>query len=228
MHQSIDKNKKILIYLIFLIILSTTSNKSLENKKNYSVKINKIIVSGLSNDNNFQITEKLNNLLFRNIFFIDKNYINTIISEYNLIEKYSVKKIYPKQVNIKIEKTKYIAEIKGSSQFLIGSNGKLISNEYTDMSLPLFFGKFNSKKFLKFKISIEKSEFKFEDFKSIFFYFSNRWDVQTIDGILIRLPKEDLAEALSIAHKIIKDDKFKGNRVIDLRISNHVIMKNEK
>jgi len=45
---------------------------------------------------------------------------------------------------------------------------------------------------------------------------------------LIKLPKEHLAEALSIAHKIIKDDQFKGNRVIDLRISNHVIMKNEK
>ena len=61
-----------------------------------------------------------------------------------------------------------------------------------------------------------------------FFYFSNRWDVQTIDGILIKLPKKNLVEALSIAHKIIKDDQFRYNQVIDLRISNHVIITNEK
>jgi len=228
MHQSIGKNKKILIYLILLIILSTTSNKSLEAKKKFSVNINKITVSGLSRDNNLEITKKLNNLLFRNIFFIDKNHINTTISKYNLVEKYKVKKIYPKELYIEIVPTKYIAEIKGSSKFLVGSNGKLINNEYTNESLPLFFGKFDSEKFLEFKKIIEKSNFNFKDFKSIFFYFSNRWDVETIDGFLIKLPKKSLAEALSIAYKIIKDDQFKYNRVIDLRIPNHVIMKNEE
>ena len=228
MHQLIDKNKRILIYLIFLIILSTISNKSLEVKKNYSVKINKITVSGLSNDNNLLIAKNLNNLLFKSIFFIDKNYIDTIVSEYNLIERYSVKKIYPTEVNIKIEPTKYIAEIRGSNKFLIGSNGKLISNEFTKELLPLFFGKFNSKKFLDFKKIIEKSEFEFKDFKSIFFYFSNRWDVQTTDGILIKLPKQNLKDALSIAYKIINDDQFKDKQVIDLRISNHVVLINEE
>ena len=228
MHQLIDKNKRILIYLIFLIILSTTSNKSLEVKKNYSVKINKITVSGLSNDNNLLIAKNLNNLLFKSIFFIDKNYIDTIISEYNLIERYSVKKIYPTEVNIKIEPTKYIAEIRGSNKFLIGSNGKLISNEFTNELLPLFFGKFNSEKFLDFKKMIEKSKFEFKDFKSIFFYFSNRWDVQTTDGILIKLPKQNLKDALSIAYKIINDDQFKDKQVIDLRISNHVVLINEE
>jgi cell division protein FtsQ len=228
MLQLIDKKKRILIYLLFLIILSTTNNKSLESQKNYSITINKINVSGLSNDKNLKITSQLNSLLFRNIFFIDKNYIDLIISEYELVEKYSVKKIYPKQVNIEIEPTKYIAEIKGSNQFLIGSNGKLIKNEYSDEPLPLFFGKFNSIKFLEFKKKIEKSEFEFKDFRSIFFYFSNRWDVEMIDGILIKLPKKNLTEALNIAHKIIINDQFQDKQVIDLRVSNHVIMKNEE
>ena len=143
-------------------------------------------------------------------------------------KKYRVKKIYPKQVNIEIEPTKYIAEIKGSKHFLVGSNGKLITYQYTGESLPLFFGQFNSEKFLEFKESIEKSKFKFRDFKSIFFYFSNRWDIQTTDGILVKLPKQDLTKALSIAYKIIKDDQFKNNKVIDLRIFNQVIMKNEE
>ena len=72
MHQLIDKKKKILVYLIFLIILSTTSKKSLEIQKSYSVMINKINVSGLSTDKNLQITKELNSLLFRNIFLLIK------------------------------------------------------------------------------------------------------------------------------------------------------------
>jgi len=229
MLQLIDKKKKILIYIILLIILSTTSNISLENQKNTSVLIDTINVSGLSNNTNLEIAQKLNHLLFKNIFFINKDKINKIILEYNVIEKYSVKKIYPKKINIEIKATRYIAEIKSDNKFLVGSNGKLINsefnNEFNSEVLPLFFGKFNSEKFLEFKKFIEKSKFKFKDFKSILFYSSSRWDIQTINGIMIKLPRKNLDEALGIAHKIINDVEFKDSKVIDLRITNHVIIK---
>ncbi len=223
MHQLIDKKNKIVIYLVFLIILSTPSNKLPQTEKTYSATINKFVVTGLPINNNLQITEKLNELIFNNIFFLNKENISRIMSEYNLVERYSVKKIYPKQINIKIEPTQFIARIKGQDQFLIGSNGKLISKEHTDKQLPLFFGKFDSERFLEFKEIIKNSEFKFEYFKSIFFYSSNRWDVQTLDNILIKLPKEHMQEALRIAYKVINDGKFKNNTIIDLRISNYII-----
>ena len=229
MLQLIDKKKKILIYIILLIILSTTSNISLENQKNTSVLIDTINVSGLSNNTNLEIAQKLNHLLFKNIFFINKDKINKIILEYNVIEKYSVKKIYPKKINIEIKATKYIAEIKSDNKFLVGSNGKLINsefnNEFNSEVLPLFFGKFNSEKFLEFKKFIEKSKFKFKDFKSILFYSSSRWDIQTINGIMIKLPRKNLDQALGIAYKIINNDEFTDSKVIDLRITNHVIIK---
>ena len=72
MHQLIDKKNKIVIYLIFLIILSTTNNKSLEFQNDYSVKIKKFYVSGLSTNNNQQIEDKLNKLLLGNIFLLIK------------------------------------------------------------------------------------------------------------------------------------------------------------
>ena len=87
MHQLIDKKNKIAIYLIFLIILSTTNNKSLEFQNDYSVKIKKFYVSGLSNNNNQQIEDKLNKLLFKNIFFINQKSIKKIISQYNISRK---------------------------------------------------------------------------------------------------------------------------------------------
>jgi cell division protein FtsQ len=223
MHQLIDKKNRILIYLIFLVVLSTINNKSLEIYKKKPIKPIKINVSGLSSNNNLEIKEELNKLYFKNIFFIDKEDIVQIISKYNLVEKYSIKKVYPKQVNIEIEQTKILAEIKGKNKFLVGSNGKLISNEYTDQALPILFGKFNSKEFLKFKEIIKNSKFKFKDFKAIFFFPSNRWDIQTLDGFLIKLPEKNLDEALNIAYKVIESNHFKDIKVVDLRISNHIV-----
>ena len=223
MHQLIDKKNRILIYLIFLVVLSTINNKSLEIYKKKPIKPIKINVSGLSSNNNLEIKEELNKLYFKNIFFIDKEDIVQIISKYNLVEKYSIKKVYPKQVNIEIEQTKILAEIKGKNKFLVGSNGKLISNEYTDQVLPILFGKFNSKEFLKFKEIIKNSKFKFKDFKAIFFFPSNRWDIQTLDGFLIKLPEKNLDEALNIAYKVIESNHFKDIKVVDLRISNHIV-----
>ena len=225
MPQLIDKKNRITVYLIFFIILSTISNKGIENKKNYLDKFIKIDVSGLSNNKNLLIKKKLNELLFRNIFFISKDSINSVITQFNLVEHYSVKKIYPKKINIEIESTEFIARIKGSREFLVGSNGKLISDEYSDKVLPFIFGKFDSKKFLEFKKILESSGFKLSDFKSIFFYPHGRWDLQTSGDILIRLPEKNLSKKLGIANKIINNNHFKDNKIIDLRISNHIITK---
>ena len=224
MHQLIDKKNKIITYIIFLVILSTVTNKSFENRDIYSVKISKIKVTGLSNNNNLKIKNELSELLSKNIFLVPKDTIEKIISQYNLIEEYSIKKIYPEEINIEIKPTKIIAKVAGNNNFLIGSNGKLIKNEYTNEKLPFLFGKFNSESFISFKEIINKSEFNFKDFRSIIFYSSNRWDAQTNSGILIKLPEENLIKALKVAHKIINNNKFKDVEIIDLRISNQIIM----
>lgn len=224
MLQSIDKKNRIFIYLLILIILSTTNHKSIEPKKSFN-RINKIKVSGLSENNNIKITEKLKQSLSKNIFFLKSENINRIISQFNLVESYTVKKVYPSEIKIEIEQTKFIAKISDNKNFLIGSNGKLIENENYNKSLPFLFGEFNSEKFLNFKKIIENSKFKFSDFKSIFFYKYDRWDILTNDNILIKLPEKDLKKTLEIAHKIISNNLFEDIKIIDLRIENHVITK---
>jgi cell division protein FtsQ len=224
MHQLIDKKNKIIIYLILLIILSTVTNKSLENRDSYPITVNKINVSGLSDNNNLKIKNELGDLLSKNIFLITKDNINKKISRYNLVEEYSIKKIYPTQIDIKIKPTRFIAKIAGNNNFLIGTNGKLISNESTSEELPFLFGKFNSENFITFQKIINNSKFNFKNFRSIIIYPSNRWDIQTTKGILIKLPEKNLVNALKIAHKIINNDKFKDGKIIDLRIFNQIIV----
>jgi cell division protein FtsQ len=224
MHQLIDKKNKVIIYIIFLILLSTVVNKTHEKQNNYPILINKIDVIGLSADNNLRIVNKLDEFFYKNIFFINKKKINQIISEHTIIDKYYVKKIYPRKLNIKIEQAKFIAKVSGNSQLLVGSNGKIITNEVSNETLPYIFGEFDSKKFLEFKKNIDRSKFNIKDFKSIFFYPSNRWDVLTIDDILIKLPENNFLESLSLAYKILKDDQFINKKIIDLRIKNHLVI----
>ena len=48
-----------------------------------------------------------------------------------------------------------------------------------------------------------------------------------IYDILIKLPEKNFFNALNFANKIIYNNKFNSNKVIDLRISNHMIISNE-
>ena len=224
MLQLTDKKNKLALYLIFLLILSTTSNKTFENKK-YSTKIDKIIISGLSDHNNLQLSNRLDNSFYKNIFFLNKNDIRKVISEYTIIESYTIKKIYPSQLNIDIKPTKFIAKISGDSQLLVGSNGKLIRDKNYDKILPYIFGEFDSNRFLKFIKIIENSKFIFSDIKSVFFYPSNRYDILTKNDILIKLPENNISQPLNFAYKIINDNQFINNKTIDLRVINQLIIK---
>ena len=224
MHQSIDKKNKIIIYLSLLLILSTTSGKFTENQNNYSSTINQINIEGLSNIDNNKIFKELNNLIYVNILLVSKEEIHRVIEKYDIIEEYSIKKIYPSTININIKPTKFIARLSSSDQ-LVGANGKLIKDEYNSEVLPYIFGEFNSKYFLNFKKDITKSKFIFTNFKMLYFFPSNRWDILTNDNILIKLPQKNIFKSLELAHKIINNNNLKNKKIIDLRINKHLIIK---
>ena len=225
MHQLEDKKNKIIIYIIFLIILSTTSAKYNENKSTYSLKINKINIDGLSKANKNEVLKELNNLFYKNILFIRKEKITKAISKYNIIEEYRVKKIYPSTININIKPTKFIARIFNNDQLLVGANGKLIINENNKVILPYLSGEFNSKEFLIFKKNIELSKFTFKKIKALYFFPSSRWDILTNKDILIKLPKDKLSQSLNLAYEMISSYDFKNKSLIDLRVNKHLVIK---
>jgi len=225
MHQSIDKKNKVIIYLVFLFILSTTSGKLLEQNKKFSLKIVNIKVLGSTIVKNLEIQNELNSILYQNILFLEKGEISKIINKHNIIEEYNVKKNYPSTLNIEIKPAKFIAKITNHNNLIVGSNGKLISDEQNDKILPYIFGEFNSKKFLEFKKDINKSKFNFAEFKIVYFFPSNRWDILTIDDILIKLPENNVPESLNKAYKIISSSEFKDKDTIDLRVKGYLIIK---
>ena len=223
MHQSIGKKNKIVIYFILLITLSTISGKFSLINKGYLSTNNKITIQGLSNDDNFDISNRLKSLVNKNILFINRKEIVDIIDDYNIIEEYSVKRIYPGNIVINTTPTRYLARTSNDNKLLVGANGKLIRDAENSENLPFLFGDFNSKNFLSLKKDIEQSKFTFDKFKTLYFFKSNRWDILTNNNILIKLPLENSLVALNLAYKIIEDDQV-DKKIIDLRVKNRLII----
>tara|TARA_B100000768_G_C11110801_1_gene303161 strand:+ start:32 stop:706 length:675 start_codon:yes stop_codon:yes gene_type:complete len=224
MHQSTGKKNRIVIYLIWLFILSTTSGKFAVSQNNYSSIDSKINIEGLSKIENSKISNEISNLFFKNIFFMDKKEINKIMNKYNIIEEYNAKRIYPSTINIKIKPTRYLARLSNNNQLLVGTNGKLIKDEENIEILPFIFGEFNSTDFIILKKNIEQSRFTFKELKTLYFFQSNRWDILTNKDILIKLPLNNSLESLNLAYKIISNDEIK-KKIIDLRVKNHLVIK---
>jgi cell division protein FtsQ len=225
MHQLTSKKNKIIIYLLFLFILSTTSLKLINDQSTLSSSVSKINIIGLSERKNLEILNNLNNFLYKSIFIIHKDEIKKILEKHNIIQEFSIKKIYPSTLNIEIKPTKFIARVSNNGQYLVGANGKLIEDKNNNELLPYIFGEFNSQQFLSFKQNIERSIFSFSNLKTLYFFPSGRWDILTNNDILIKLPKERMVASLNLSKKLIDNDNFKDNKFIDLRVKNHLVTK---
>ena len=231
MHRSIDKKLRLFFYLILFLLLSTQIAKNKNIKSNVNNKLNSIEVIGLSAENNLKVYEGLKFLLTENIFFINKKELKNILRKNNLIDYFYVRKIYPNLIQVKIKQADLLAITnQNNKKFYIGSNGKLIPiNQITvfNNKLPFVYSKSNYIDFVKLKKIIDKSKFKFEEIESFYYFPSNRWDIKTKDGFLIKLPEQNIAKSLKFAELIIKSKKFEDKKVIDLRISKNIILSNE-
>jgi len=229
MHQNTGKRKNFLFILLALLFLSSINSQNFLKKKESMYNLKSIEVIGLNEKINLEIKENLNFLKNKNIFFIKKKILEDQINKYKFIENYNIFKLYPSKIILELSKAEFLAQtIRNDELYLIGSNAKFISTKkfhnYND--LPIAFGKFTAEKFISFKKEINQSDLNYESIKEIFFYPSGRIDIKTKDNIQIKFPIGNLKETLMIVNKIMKN-KNVTNNVIDLRISNKIILSNE-
>ena len=221
MHQ--QKSKKVLIYIFLFLIVGTFNNKNLYQLN--LTYIDKINVQGLEEKNNFELLKKLNYLKFKNLFFINRSQIIKIIDSNTLVEEFYVFKNYPSTLNIEIQKTKFLAQTnKQNDIFFLGSNGKLTKTIETRSDIPYIFGDFKNKNFFDLKKAIDDSNFKFDQVKNLFFYKSGRWDIETHNGLLIKLPKYKMKESLELLVLFLNQNKKKKIKELDLRQNNQIIL----
>ncbi len=221
MHQR--TNRKIIIYLFLFAILASVNNFKYINLQLF--KIDLINISGLNDTENSNLYEIITNYKKKNIFFIDNLEISKNINSNNLVEKFWVFKEYPSTININLIKTNFLGITKiNNIDYLIGSNGKLIKKRNDQViDLPFIFGSIDANDFLILKEILDKSNFDASKIENFYYFKSNRWDIKTKKGLIIRLPSEINVNLLNTVNQIIEDENFKNIKTLDFRQTNQII-----
>ncbi len=219
-------SKKIIIYLLLFCFLVSINNISLMNIS--FPKIDKIEITGLNIDEKKKIENIINDANFKNIFYLDKQYLKKKINSINIIEQFEIFKNYPSTLKIFIKETRILAQTKRNGfDYLIGSNGKLIRNDNIAADLPFVFGDLNLNEFLNLKNEVDKSKFDFKDIAKLYYFKSKRWDIETSKGYLIKLSKDNVENDLNLFVRLSDENRFKSKLVIDFRQRGQIIL-NEK
>ena len=216
-------SKKIILYLFILLTLVNPINREFHNKKlekNYSFEI-----LSLSEFNDKKIMNDLLSYKNQNLLFLKKENINEIIKKYKIIEDYNIYKNYPSKLIVNFKKTQFLAITqKEGVYYYIGSNGNLIKTKKKFEDLPIIFGDVDVEEFLKLKKLVDNSIFDFREIKNLYFFKSKRWDIETKEGLLLRLPRKNLDRSFQLFLDFINNKDTKDIDIIDLRQNNQIIL----
>jgi len=215
-------NKKIIFYISLVIILGTFNNKNL---KDFDLpKINMVNIEGIEFNNN-EYLKIMNLIKLNDLLSIQKSQIKEILNSNNLIEEYEVFKRYPSSIEIKIEKTNFLASTNiNGKNYLVGSNGKFINTQGYSKNLPFVFGNFEIKKFLELKNIILQTDLKYNKIKNFYYFPSGRWDIEMISGVLIKLPIIGIKDSLNLSIDLLDDIEFTNVKILDIRQKNQIVI----
>tara|TARA_Y100000813_G_scaffold91921_1_gene65496 strand:+ start:186 stop:872 length:687 start_codon:yes stop_codon:yes gene_type:complete len=226
----LQKNKKIYLYLICFLFLSTAMNHKFPKilKDNFLLKNIKINIE--SPYIKSQIELSLNNLMNNNIFFLDKKNIENRLMKFDYLENVFVTKNYPSTLIINANMTELLAiTFLDQKKYFVGNNEKFILAKElnNDKELPLIFGKFSIQDFIKIKKILANEGIDQKKINKFYYHKNKRWDIFYKNNIIIKLPDKNVKYAVKLLKQFLKFNEIKTNSIIDLRINNRLILSNE-
>lgn len=223
MPQKTVNKKKILFFFLLLFTFSSIHNFNLKLNLSF-LNISQISIEGVNEDINKILENDLQNVIGKNIYFIKTDLILNKLQKYKFIKNLIVIKNFPKNLIIKYQITKFDVYFnKNGKDYFVSEYGEVVSNKYlnSNYSIPYLFGNFDKESFIKLKKKLNNLNFEIENY---YFFPSNRWDLKLKNNILIKLPINDFDKAIILASQIINNNKGKKNYLIDLRISNKIVL----
>ena len=226
----LKNKKKIYFYLFSFLFLSTITNDDLKKNFDQNFLIKDIIIQNSSDDLKNIILNNTKYLLTKNIFYLDKQELTDNLKYLNFLENISINKKYPSTIKINAKKTDFIATTYiNLKKYYVGSNGEFISSRKInyEKDLPVIFGNFKIANFQILKEELSDNKINQNEIIKYYFHKNERWDLYFKNNIMIKLPKTNIGDALKIYNEFNKINKINFNTIIDLRISNRLILKNE-
>ena len=216
--------KRILIAFVLLILLTTITTQQ-------NIIKSKFNITKINIENNYLIKKvDIENLLIqiynKNLILLDTQEIKNALMQNSFIESFEIKKKYPDTIKIKIFEKKPIAILfNKKKKFYLSEKIDLIeyNNFENFQDLPYVFG--NQEKFKIFYTDLKKINFPTNLIRKYIFFNSNRWDLETINKKLIRLPSKNYLESLENYMSLTNKKNFLKYNTFDYRIKNQLILK---
>ena len=217
--------KKRLVIALFLIILFTTINSQQRFiASQFDLKTIEI-------ENNLLLKDKdIKNLLIsfynKNLVFLKNNEVKKALMQNSLIESFIIKKKYPNTLKIKIFEKKPIAILfDKKNKFYLSEKIDLIEfkNLPNYQKLPYVLG--NKDDFKVFYNNLIKINFPLNVVKKYTLYETDRWDLETKDNQVIKLPSKNYLKNLKNFLDLKSKNDFGKYKLFDYRISKQLILR---
>tara|TARA_X000000950_G_scaffold265680_1_gene340217 strand:- start:604 stop:1260 length:657 start_codon:yes stop_codon:yes gene_type:complete len=217
--------KKRLIIALFLLILLSTIN--LQQR----FVTSQFVIKTIEIENNVLIKNKdIKNLLIpfynKNLISLDNNEVKKALMQNSLIQSFNIKKKYPSTLKIKIFEKKPIAVLfNKKNKFYLSEKIDLIEfkNLPNYQTLPYVLA--NKDDFKIFYNNLKKINFPLNIVKKYKFYATNRWDLETKNNQVIKLPSKNYTKSLKNFLNLKSNNDFEKYKLFDYRISNQLILR---
>ena len=216
--------KRLVIASFLLILLSTISSEQ-------SFVISKFNLKKIKIENNFLLKESdIKNLLIpfydKNLIFLKNIEIQQALMQNSFIESFKIKKKYPSTLKIKIFEKRPIALLfDKKKKFYLSEKIDLI--QFKDIpnyqNLPFIYG--NKDDFKIFYNNLKKINFPLDTIKKYILHETNRWDLETKNNKIIKLPSKNYIKSLKSYLNLKNKNGFGKYELFDYRIRNQLILK---
>ena len=216
--------KRSVIGIALLILFSTITSQ----KKIYISKFN---LKKIQIENNLilkdtDIKKLLTPLYEKNLILLSYSEIEKELMQNSFIESFKVKKKYPQVLKIEIFEKKPIAIIFDKKKnFYLSEKIELIEfiEKQRFKDLPYIIG--DHKKFKILYETLKRLNFPLNSVKRFVLYESDRWDIETKNDQIIKLPSKNFKDSLKSYLNIRNKNEFNKYKIFDFRIKNQLILK---
>jgi cell division protein FtsQ len=165
-------------------------------------------------------------LIGKNLLLVNQNSIKSDIMNFDFVQSFKIKKIFPSSIKIIIKEKKPVAiYIFEKNKYFISEKGdliKYIENE-NYRNLPLLFGKKDY--FKSFYTKLKSVTFPIYEIASFNYFEIDRWDIILKNKKTIKLPNKNYIQALDNFLDLKNKKSFEKYTIFDYRISNQLILK---
>tara|TARA_Y100001958_G_C21245483_1_gene575175 strand:- start:4644 stop:5300 length:657 start_codon:yes stop_codon:yes gene_type:complete len=215
---------KIIISILLLIFLSTITFKEKITIKKFN--LDKIIIKNNSILKKKELEELLVPIYGKNLLLLNNTEIKKILSQNSFIDSFDIKKIYPNILKIKIyEKNPIAILIDKKKKYLLSEQIDLINFETDKIFKDLPYVRGNQNEFKIFYNNLKEIDFPLDLVKEYTFYDTGRWDIETLNGKIIKLPSKNYINKLRNFLDLRTKSNFKKYKIFDYRINNQIILK---